>query len=142
MANYKILLVEDESIESMDIKRTLKSFGYDVPYVAYSGKEAVDKALEIMPDIIIMDTVLKSDTDGIKAASIIKELDIPVIYLTSHSEEPAIQKTQLSAPYGYIIKPYHRTELKYAIELAIYKNQMEKELMLSEKGFVTSWKIQ
>ena len=136
MANYKILLVEDESIESMDIKRTLKSFGYDVPYVAYSGKEAVDKkALEIMPDIIIMDTVLKSDTDGIKAASIIKELDIPVIYLTSRSEEPAIQKTQLSAPYGYIIKPYHRTELKYAIELAIYKNQMEKELMQSEKRF-------
>ena len=47
MANVKILLVEDEVIEAMDIKRTLESFGYEVPYVASCSEEAVDKALEI-----------------------------------------------------------------------------------------------
>jgi PAS domain S-box-containing protein len=131
----KILLVEDESIEAMDIKRTLESFGYQVPYVASSGEEAIEKALEIMPDLILMDIILKGDTDGIEAVSKIKELDIPVIYLTAHSEESTIERAKLTEPYGYIIKPYDTTELKYAIELAIYKNQMEKELKESEAKY-------
>jgi PAS domain S-box-containing protein len=135
MANKKILIVEDESIEAMDIKRTLQSFGYEVPYVASSGEEAVDKALEIMPDLILMDIVLKGDTDGIDAVFKIKDLNIPVIYLTAHSEESTIERAKLTQPYGYIIKPYDAIELKYAIELAIYKNQMEKELKQSEKRF-------
>ena len=54
MADVKILLVKDENLESMDIKRTLESFGFEVPYVASSG-EAVKKALEIMPDLILME---------------------------------------------------------------------------------------
>jgi PAS domain S-box-containing protein len=128
MADVKILLVEDESIEALDIKRTLESFGYEVPYVASSGEEAVEKALKIMPDLILMDLILKGEIDGIETITKIKDLNIPVIYLTAHSEESTIERAKLTEPYGYIIKPYDRTELKYAIELAIYKNQMEKEL--------------
>jgi PAS domain S-box-containing protein len=135
MADVKILLVEDENVEALDIKRTLESFGYDVPYVASSGEEAVEKALAIMPDIILMDIVLKGNTDGIEAVSEIKDLNIPIIYLTAHSEESTIERAKLTEPYGYIIKPYDRTELKHAIELAIYKNQMEKELKESEERY-------
>lgn len=137
MVNEKILLVEDESIEALDIKRTLESFGYKVPYVATNGEEAVEKALKIMPDLILMDIVLKGDTDGIEAISKIKGLNIPVIYLTAHSEESTIERAKLTQPAGYIIKPYDSTELKYAIELAIYKNQMEKELKASEMKYKT-----
>jgi PAS domain S-box-containing protein len=137
MADVKILLVEDESIESLDIKRTLEYFGYEVPYVASSGEEAVEKALAIMPDLILMDIVLKGDTDGIEAVSKIKDLNIPVIYLTAHSEESTIERAKLTEPYGYIIKPYDRTELKYAIELAIYKNKMKTELKESETKYRT-----
>ncbi|MBZ2164633.1 PAS domain S-box protein [Methanobacterium spitsbergense] len=135
MSEIKILLVEDESIEALDIKRTLESFGYEVPYVASSGEEAVEKALEIMPDLILMDVILKGDSDGIEAVTKIKDLNIPVIYLTAHSEESTIERAKLTEPYGYIIKPYDRTEIKYAIELAIYKNQMEKELKKSEEKY-------
>ncbi len=113
----------------------MESFGYEVPYVASSGEEAVEKALEIMPDLILMDIILKGDIDGIEAVSNIKDRNIPVIYLTAHSKESTIERAKLTEPYGYIIKPYDRTELKYAIELAIYKNQMEKELKESEKKF-------
>jgi CheY-like chemotaxis protein len=74
MANKKILLVEDESIEAMDIKRTLEFFGYEVPYVTSSGEEAVEKAYEIMPDLILIDVVLKGNSDGIDVALKLKSL--------------------------------------------------------------------
>ncbi|MBI4813298.1 MAG: response regulator, partial [Methanobacterium sp.] len=72
MVKEKILLVEDDGIEAMDIKRTLESWGYEVPYVASSGEEAINKALEITPDLILMDIVLKGEIDGIDVASKIK----------------------------------------------------------------------
>ncbi|WP_048191065.1 PAS domain S-box protein [Methanobacterium sp. SMA-27] len=137
MTDAKILLIEDENIEAMDIKLTLESFGYEVPYVASSGDEAVEKALAIMPDLILMDIILKGDIDGIETVSKIKDLNIPVIYLTAHSEESTIERAKLTEPYGYIIKPYDRTELKYAIELAIYKSKLKNDLKDSETKYRT-----
>jgi PAS domain S-box-containing protein len=135
MAEVKILLVENESIKAMDIKRTLESFSYNVPYVASSCKEAIEQALVIIPDLILMDIVLKGTIDSIEAVSKIKKLNIPVIFLISHSEESKIERSKLTEPFEYIIKPYKLNELKYAIKLAIYKNIMEKKLKASEKEY-------
>lgn len=135
LPEVKILLVEDEVIVAQDIKRTLESFGYSVPYIATTGEDAVQKALEFMPDLILMDIVLKGEINGIEAVSGIKNLNIPVIYLTAHSEESTIERAKLTAPAGYIIKPYDPMELKYAIELAIYKNKMETKLKENESKY-------
>ena len=131
----KILLVEDEAIDAMDIKCTLRSFGYDVPYIASSGEEAIEKALEIRPDLIIIDIILKGNISGIEVASKIKHLNIPFIYLTANSEASIIEDARLTEPYGYIIKPYDRREFEYAIKLAIYKNSMENDLKESEEKY-------
>ncbi|MBI5679887.1 MAG: PAS domain S-box protein [Methanobacterium sp.] len=135
MTEEKILLVEDEGIEAIDIKGTLESFGYQVPYVASRGEEAVEKALEIMPDLILMDITLKGDLNGIETVSKLKDLNIPVIYLTAHSDDVTVQKAKLTEPYGYLIKPYDPLELKFAIELALYKSNQEKKLKESEENF-------
>ena len=135
MADVKILLVEDESIKSIDTKRTLESFGYIVPYVASSGEDAFAKSLDIMPDLILIEIVITGNIDGIDVASKIKDLNVPVIYITAHSEKSTIEIAKLIEPYGYIIKPYNRTELKNAIKFSIYKNRMEKELKESEENF-------
>ena len=132
MVNKKILLVEDDSIEALDMKHSLGSLGYEVSYVASSGEEAIEEALNNVPDLILIDIILSGDIDGIEVASKIKKLNIPVIYLTAHSEEYTIERAKLTEPYGYLIKPYDQTELKCAIELAIYKNQVENELKESE----------
>ena len=137
MVNKKILLVEDESIVAKDIKRTLESFSYNVPYVVSSCEEATEQALVIMPDLILIDIVLKGTKDSIEAISKIKKLNIPVIFLITHSEESKIERAKLTEPCGYLIKPYDRNELKCAIELAIYKNQIENELNESEARFRT-----
>jgi len=99
----KILIVEDESIEAMDIKRALESFGYDVPHIASGGKEAVEIALATKPDLILMDIILNGNTNGIDAASRIKETNIPVIYLTAHSEESTVTKALNTEPYWIYI---------------------------------------
>lgn len=134
MVGEKILIVEDDSIAAMDIKKTVESFGYSVPYVASSVKEAIRKASEIEPDLILMDIVLKDEINGIEAISKINS-NIPFIYLTAHSEESTIKKAKITRPEGQIIKLNDITGLKYAIELAIYKNQMDKELKESKKKF-------
>ena len=135
MADVKILLVLDKSNSAVDIKSTLKYFGYQIPYVTSSCEDAVDKALEIIPDLILMDIVLKGSIDCIESASKIRKLNIPLIYLTTNSQNFTVKRSKLKEPFGYMIKPYDSVELKYALELALYKNKMEKELNESEKSY-------
>lgn len=78
MSKVKIMIVEDESIVAVDIKRTLIGLGYEVTAIADTGEEAISSACEQKPDLILMDIVLKGDIDGIEAASKISELcDVP-----------------------------------------------------------------
>ncbi len=135
MADVKILLVEDESIEAMDIKRTVESLGYKLPYIASNSEDAVSKALEIMPDLILMDISIKGEMDGIEVAKEIKKLDIPVIFLTAHSEEATFHRALETEPDGYILKPFDPTELRFTIEMALYKKKMDRKLKESRDQF-------
>ena len=112
MADVKILLVEDENIEAMDIKLTLESFGYEVPYVASSGEEIVEKVLEIMPDLILMDIVLNKENISIDTVVDIKKLNIPLVYLTDNLDEVNLKKNFFTKQVNYLIKPYDPLELR------------------------------
>jgi PAS domain S-box-containing protein len=126
---YKILIVEDESIEAMNFEQSLNSLGYDVVAIASTGKDALQKVAELKPDLILMDIILKGEMDGIEAATEIKkDFNVPVVYLTAHPEEDAVNRAKLTSPYGYLIKPVSKIDLKNIIELALYKHQMENEL--------------
>ncbi len=84
MAKAKILIVEDEGIVAIDIRRRLKRLDYDVAAVAGSGEEAIEKAIETHPDLVMMDIKLRGEMDGIQAAQqILDLLGIPVAYLTA-----------------------------------------------------------
>ncbi len=135
----RILIVEDESIEAMDFKHYLESFGYDVVGISSAGKDAIEKVAVLRPDLVLMDVVLNGEMDGIEAAAIIKDdFDIPVIYLTAHSEESTVERAKLTIPYGYLIKPVDKTDLNNFIEFALYKHQLESESKESEKKY-RSW---
>jgi PAS domain S-box-containing protein len=127
LADIKIILVEDENIDAMDIQETLESLNYEVPYVASTGIDAIKHIVKIMPDLILIDIVLKGEMDGIELAYKIKDLDIPFIFLTAHSEEDTIKRAMRTDPYGYLIKPFDKNKLKFSIDHAIYKKQMELE---------------
>jgi len=135
MAGKKILIVEDETIEALDIKNMLESFGYDVPSIVLMGEEVVETVLKIRPDLILMDIILKGKMDGINAAKQIKELNIPVIFLTAHSDNEAVERAKQTEPYGYLIKPYDPVDLKNTVEFAFYRHAMDEKLKASEKKY-------
>jgi len=136
MPNNKILIVEDEGIIAMDIRRQLEDFGYDVVATAFSGGQAITLAEEHNPNLVLMDIVLKGDMDGISAAHAISEsLHIPVIFLTAYSDPATLRRAQATGAYGYLIKPFRPDELHASIEVALYKHQLEQKLKDSEQWF-------
>lgn len=129
MPKTNILVVEDESIVSKDIQYSLKKLGYNVVGAAATGEKALELAREHTPDIVVMDIMLKGDMNGIETAGIIKsELKIPVIFLTAYADESTLTKAKVTEPYGYIIKPFKEVDLHTSIEMALYKNDKEKEI--------------
>jgi CheY-like chemotaxis protein len=128
MAEGRILIVEDEHIVAMGIKRMLKSLGYTVTGVASSGEDAISKAESTFPDIVLMDIMLKGDMDGVEATREIKaRFDIPVVYLTAYSDNNILERAKITEPFGYIIKPFDEKDLYSSIEVALHRQRKEKE---------------
>jgi two-component system, response regulator PdtaR len=124
----KILVVEDEAIVAMDIKLRLSQLGYEVPRVVAMGEEAFQAAEELKPELVLMDISLKGHMPGTEAAQRIhSELDIPIVFLTAYADENTLEKAKASEPFGYITKPFEDSDLRVAIELALYKAKAEKE---------------
>jgi len=83
-----------------------------------------------MPDIILMDIMLKGDINGIEASTRIKEsYNIPVIFLTAYADENTLSKAKVTEPYAYIIKPFKEIDLHTSIEMAFYKHSKELEIL-------------
>ncbi len=141
MSNSQILVVEDESIVAMEIEDRLKGLGYGVAGIAFSGEEAIRKAAETLPNLVLMDIRLKGDIDGIEAAQQIRNcFDIPVVYLTAYSDKDTLQRAKVTEPFGYMLKPFEERELHTTIEMALYKHEMERKLKESEQWLATTLK--
>lgn len=129
MIGTRILVVEDESIVALDIQSQLTDLGYNVLSVVISGEKAIRKAAEIKPDLVLMDTQLKGKIDGVEAADQIRTRhNIPVIYLTAHVDKATFQRARVTEPFAYLLKPFDEIELHTAIEIALYRHQVEERL--------------
>jgi two-component system cell cycle sensor histidine kinase/response regulator CckA len=121
-----ILLVEDERIVALDLASTLEELGYTIAASVNTGEAAVKQALKLRPNLVLMDIRLAGKIDGIEAAEQIrKEIDIPVIYLTAHSDEPTLARAKNTGPLAYLVKPFKSLELHCAIEIALHRQEME-----------------
>jgi glycosyltransferase involved in cell wall biosynthesis/ActR/RegA family two-component response regulator len=128
MNKTKVLIVDDESLVAVGIKKQLNEFGFDVVGIAATGKEAINTTLQKNPDIILMDIVLQGDMDGIEAADIIhSHTDIPIIYITAYFDEEILRRARLTEPYAYMVKPIKGSELNANLQMAIYKYKSEKK---------------
>ncbi|MFO7713717.1 response regulator [Desulfosarcina sp.] len=124
-----ILIVEDESVVAADLEIKLKHIGFAVAGIASQGQEALDMARTRNPQLILMDIQLKGPLDGIETAKAVQErLDVPVVYLTAHSDQATLSRAKLTGPFGYILKPFDEHDLKIQIELALFKHRAERQL--------------
>jgi PAS domain S-box-containing protein len=132
----KILIVEDEAIVAKNIEKHLLNAGYKVVGLATTAEESIEKAETEKPNLVLMDIKLKGKMDGIEAANRIREsLRLPVIFLTSYTDDETFQRAKLTDPFGYLIKPFEIKDLKRTVEMALYKNKLNNELLENQKRY-------
>jgi len=133
-----ILITEDEAIVRKDIERCLISLGHNVVAATDNAKDAIKKALELKPDLCLMDIMIKGDVNGISAAEEIKKaIDVPVVFLTAYADESTLTSAKSAEPHGYVLKPFKEADIQAAVEMALHKHAKEQELK-QEADFLRS----
>lgn len=133
----RVLVAEDEAIIRMDVVATLAEAGLDVVAEASDGEEAVKLAIELEPDVVVMDIKMPK-LDGISAAEKIAEKKIPVVLLTAFSQADLVARAAEAGALAYITKPFKPADLVPAIQIAMARNEeiatLEQEILdLSER---------
>ncbi len=136
----RVMIVEDESVISLDIKNSLMRLGYDVAGVAASGDSALRKIESSRPDLILMDIHLKGEMTGIDVSEKVKsDFQIPIVYLTANADDSTFKEANQTDPYGYLLKPFEERELGIAIEIALHKHEKEQITRSSERWYATAF---
>ncbi len=137
--NRRILVVDDEAIVAHDISECLSHLGCEIVGTALSGPDAIEKAGRFRPDLIMMDIVLQGPMDGVEAATHIREhYDIPCVFLSAYSDPAVLARAKIASPAGYLVKPFEEAGLRSAVEIALYKVDLERALRESKEWFMTT----
>jgi len=134
MSGTRVLIVEDEAIIAMDIESRLSRMGYEVVGKAGNGLDALRMAVEREPDVVLMDIHLRGDIDGVEAAARIKErTNVPLVFVTGHSDSGTLERAKRTEPAGYLLKPIQDDDLRVNLTIAFHNHQVAQELRDSEK---------
>ena len=126
MSKNRILVVEDEALTVLALKRDLAEVGYEVAGDASTAADALRAAEDNRADLVLMDIRLDGGISGVAAAAAIRgHLDVPVVFLTAHASTETLARAVESGAFGYLLKPYTVRELKAAIEIALHKHNTE-----------------
>ncbi len=126
--NKKIVVVEDEAILALQVKDALLQMGHSITGIYTSGVKALEGIETTRPDLVLMYIKLKGKMDGIETADRIKkQYDIPIIFMTAHSEKDMVERARTTGAYGYLLKPVNPRELQTAIDVAMCKSKIDKE---------------
>lgn len=127
--NEKIFVIEDDKLSVIYTKNMLENLGYQFAGSSASGEDAIIQIENKEIDLILVDIDLEGKLDGIETTEKIhKKYDIPIIYITSHIDKSLFQRAKITDPFGYILKPVEEHNLSINIEIALYKQEMEKKL--------------
>lgn len=120
MEKLKVLIIEDELIIAEDIRMTLDTLGYDVVGLATTYNDAITLLSETSPDIVLSDIALDGEKDGIDLGVVIRDkFELPLVFLTSHSDKTTLERAKTVKPNGYLVKPFEAEDLYTSIEVAL-----------------------
>jgi two-component system, cell cycle sensor histidine kinase and response regulator CckA len=136
-----ILIVEDEGLIALDLKRKLEQVGYIVPMIADNANDALLGVESLRPDLVLMDIRLQGPQDGVEAADQIRrQFHVPVMFVTAHADKETLDRARITEPFGYIVKPFHGVDFRPQIEIALWKHKMEQKLRVSEAWLSTTFR--
>ncbi len=118
----RVVVAEDEAIIRLDIVETLIESGFEVVGQAGDGAEAVRLALELKPDLVLMDIKMPG-TDGLQAAELLAEHKLPVVLLTAFSSQDLVDRASEAGVYSYVVKPFNPSNLIPALRIALSLHQ-------------------
>jgi signal transduction histidine kinase/AmiR/NasT family two-component response regulator len=134
MTKPRILIVEDNKNNVIRLRFLLEALDYEVVGTAATGEDAITTAQNTAPDLILMDIKLRGEMDGIEAArQIHTQSDVPIIYLSAFATSKMLERAKISEPYAYLTKPIDERSLHGAIEVALDKHRMERQLREKEQ---------
>jgi two-component system, cell cycle sensor histidine kinase and response regulator CckA len=134
-----VLVVEDEALIAEELRDRLTAMGMTVVGAASSYKAAIDMATETRPNLCLLDIRLRGSLDGIDVAGVVyRQMGIPVVFLTAHSDESTLERAKRTAPFGYVLKPFTPRELLVAIDMAMHRHGLEEQLKASERKYVAT----
>ena len=128
MKNSKILIAEDEMLIALDIEQAVSRIGYTVIDIVPSGEEVLEAATRIRPDLVLMDIVLHGSMSGIDTAKVLyKKMGIPIVFITAYGDDETLERAKETQPFGYLLKPFDERQLAITIEVALYRDELERE---------------
>jgi len=131
----KILVVEEDMVVGANISLQLTTLGYETSGIVPGGEDALLHVKQNHPDIILMDIQLKGSLDGIETAKEIqKGYNIPIIYLTTNTDDALFNKAKETKPVTFITKPFKKIDLKHAVELATTKIKSNGSAIVTSSG--------
>ena len=118
--SLRVVIAEDEAIIRMDLRETLEEEGYDVVGETGRGDEAVQLVRDLQPDLAILDVKMPGSMDGLEAAGVITDEKLcGVLILTAFSQREIVEQARDAGALAYLIKPFQKSDLVPAIEVAI-----------------------
>jgi PAS domain S-box-containing protein len=136
MKNINILIVEDEKLIALSLKRNLTDDGINVLAIADEGNMALELIRELKPDLVLMDVMIKGDLTGVDISEKIREFSsVPIIFTSAVTTDDILTRAKAVRPYGYLVKPVNYDELKVSVEIAVSNYKYEQELSRQKKFF-------
>lgn len=130
----KIIIVEDEGITAMHLREMLVGWNYQVTATEDNAEDALTSIAAEKPNLALMDIRLKGRLDGIAAAELIqRRYDIPVVFLSAHSDEGTLRRVKRSGAYGFIVKPFDEPDVNKAVKSALHRHRFDRALRSSSE---------
>ncbi len=119
----RVLVVEDEALVALDLRRRLLSAGYDVTATVDTGDQALAEARRAPPSLVLMDISLRGALDGVATAErIVAAHDAPVVFLTAYGDDITLERAAAVSPYGYLLKPFDDRSLLSTVRVALERH--------------------
>ncbi len=132
----KVLIVDDHSVEANELKLMLKDTGYLVSGIAGSADIAEEMIRKETPALVLLDIFLKGKGEGIDLAKLLREKNIPFVYLSANSNEELLNEAKSTHPYGFLVKPFREKDLLTTIEIAYYLHEHNEEANIRKENIL------